>query len=198
MTPTYFLRLSKVWSILHHGSVGRIHNKVFFNPFIYFLDIFLLCFIIKFMFLSFSFFFWWSIKFPQQNINQSETRIGGFQLAGKLCANRQAYVVTWLNGLNYTMKLLTGTNAVFFRVPTRNRCCYSKPGSGQCTTRVTKIFSQLFQVWRIYSECLLGIVVAIPNRGWVNALLALLHLYFDFAMHHESLYCPFKKSKLNS
>ena len=25
--PKYFLRLCKVWSILHHMSVGRVHNK---------------------------------------------------------------------------------------------------------------------------------------------------------------------------
>ena len=36
----------------------------------------------KFVFLSFSFlFFWWSIKFPQQIINQSETRIGDKKLS---------------------------------------------------------------------------------------------------------------------
>ena len=27
MTPIYFLHLSKVWSILHHGSVGQVHKK---------------------------------------------------------------------------------------------------------------------------------------------------------------------------
>ena len=27
MTPIDFLRLSKVWIILHHGSVGRVHKK---------------------------------------------------------------------------------------------------------------------------------------------------------------------------
>ena len=27
MTPIYFLRFSKVWSILHHGSVGQVHKK---------------------------------------------------------------------------------------------------------------------------------------------------------------------------
>ena len=44
MAPIYFLRLSKVWSILHHGSVWHVHKKMFLNAFIYFSDIFLLFF----------------------------------------------------------------------------------------------------------------------------------------------------------
>ena len=72
--PIYFFRLSKLWSISHHGSVGRGHKKCYLMRSLFF--------IIKFVFLSFSFlFFWWSIKFSQQNINQSETRIGSFQLS---------------------------------------------------------------------------------------------------------------------
>ena len=55
-----------------------------------------------------------------------------------------------------------------------NSCCYSKPGSSQCTILVAKI-SQLFQVWHSYSECLLGITVSIPSQARVNALLGLLH-----------------------
>ena len=46
-TPIYFLRLSKVWSISHHGSVGRGHKKCYLLLFLFF--------IIKFVFLSFSF-----------------------------------------------------------------------------------------------------------------------------------------------
>ena len=56
-TPIYFLRLSKVWSILHHGSVGWVHKTMLLNVFMYFCGIFLLFFIIKFVFLSFSFLF---------------------------------------------------------------------------------------------------------------------------------------------
>ena len=33
-----------------------------------------------------------------------------------------------------------------FQVPTRNSCCYSKPGSRQCNAPVVTTFSQLFQV----------------------------------------------------
>ena len=44
------------------------------NAFHIFICNFLL-FIVKFEFLSLSFLFWWSIKFPQQNINQPEARI---------------------------------------------------------------------------------------------------------------------------
>ena len=47
-TPIYFLRLSKVWSISHHGSVGRGHKKCYLMLFLFF--------IIKFVFLSFFFF----------------------------------------------------------------------------------------------------------------------------------------------
>ena len=35
-------------------------------------------------FYNFHFSFWWSVKFPQHNINQSETWIGGFQLSVEL------------------------------------------------------------------------------------------------------------------
>ena len=37
-------------------------------------------------FYHFHFFFWWSIKFPQQHINQSETWIGGVQMSVELYA----------------------------------------------------------------------------------------------------------------
>ena len=47
--PIYFLRLSKVWSILHYGSVGRGHKKSYLMLFKFF--------IIKFVLLSFSFLF---------------------------------------------------------------------------------------------------------------------------------------------
>ena len=52
MTPIYFLRLSKVWSILHHGSVGWLHKRMLLNALLYFFGVFLLFFIIKFVFLS--------------------------------------------------------------------------------------------------------------------------------------------------
>ena len=48
--------------------------------FLYFLVFLLLFFIIKFVLLSFSF-LWVRIKFPQQNINQSETRTGDKKLS---------------------------------------------------------------------------------------------------------------------
>ena len=46
-TPTYFLRHSKLWNISHHGSVRRGHKKCYLILFLFF--------IIKFVFLSFSF-----------------------------------------------------------------------------------------------------------------------------------------------
>ena len=62
-----------------------------------------------------------------------------------------------------------------FWVPTRKSCCYSKTGSGQFSSRVAKDSWQLFQVWRSYSECLLGKAVAVLGQAWINALLGLLH-----------------------
>ena len=56
MVPMFFVRLCKVWRILHHVSVGRVIRKTFFNAFITLLWHVLLFFIIKFVFLSFSFF----------------------------------------------------------------------------------------------------------------------------------------------
>ena len=40
MIPIYFLQHSKVWSILHHGSVGQVHKKVLPNTFINLFGIF--------------------------------------------------------------------------------------------------------------------------------------------------------------
>ena len=57
MTPIYFIRLSKVWSVLHHGSVGRVHKKMLLYVFTYIFGIFLLFFVIRFVLLSFSFIF---------------------------------------------------------------------------------------------------------------------------------------------
>ena len=84
-----FFRLSKIWSMLHHGSVGQVQTKntticfhlLFLTSFFFF---FFLFFIIKLVLLSFSFLFWWSIKFPQQNINQLERRMGGPKLSVEL------------------------------------------------------------------------------------------------------------------
>ena len=44
----------------------------------------------KFVFLSFSLPFWWSIKIPQQNVNQSETGIGDNRFSVELY-RRQSY-----------------------------------------------------------------------------------------------------------
>ena len=70
----YFLRVSKVWSILHNRSVERFESKEFYYTFAYTLVEFFCCFSANHMcFYYFNFFFWWSIKSPQQNINQLET-----------------------------------------------------------------------------------------------------------------------------
>ena len=54
----YFLHISNVWSILHHGSVGRVQSKQCNSLFTYtFLAFFFLFFIKRIVFLSFSFLF---------------------------------------------------------------------------------------------------------------------------------------------
>ena len=71
----YFLRITKFSSMLHHGSVGRVHSK----EFLYLLGIFC-CFLLKKLYFHFFFFFfWWSIELPQQNINQPELMISNCQ-----------------------------------------------------------------------------------------------------------------------
>ena len=55
MTQIHFLRLSKVWSMLRHGSLWLVYKKMLINSFMYFFGIFLLFLITKFVFLSFSF-----------------------------------------------------------------------------------------------------------------------------------------------
>ena len=51
----YLLRLSKVWSMLHHGSAGRVQNKASYVMFFrYFSGSFSLFSIIKFVFSSLS------------------------------------------------------------------------------------------------------------------------------------------------
>ena len=83
-----FLRLSKVWNMFHHGSVSQVLKKnttVCFHL-LFWVVLLLLFFIIKFVFLSFLFLFWWSIKFPQLNINQSEAGFRGLKLSVELYA----------------------------------------------------------------------------------------------------------------
>ena len=46
MTPTYVLRLYKVWSIYYHGSMGRVHKELLLNAFMCFFSIFC-CFLSK-------------------------------------------------------------------------------------------------------------------------------------------------------
>ena len=63
----YFLRLSKVWSMLHNGSVG---NKKCCTMFSYTFFLHFCCFSpLNLCFCHFNFFFWWSIKCPQRNIS---------------------------------------------------------------------------------------------------------------------------------
>ena len=84
-----YLRITKVWSMLHHGSVGWVQGKeCSFFVHIYFFGIFLLflyqksCAVIIFIT-----FFLLLTKFLQQNINQSETEIGNKKLAVELHVN---------------------------------------------------------------------------------------------------------------
>ena len=62
ITPIYFIRLSKVWSMLHHGSVGRVQSKECYYVFTYtffafFFVVVVVVFPHKFVFFTFYFFF---------------------------------------------------------------------------------------------------------------------------------------------
>ena len=83
----YFLRISKISSMLHHGSVGQAHSKeCYFNFTCNFLTLFCYFSSKNLCFYRFHFLFWWSIKFPQQNINQSVTETGDKKLSLELYA----------------------------------------------------------------------------------------------------------------
>ena len=74
---SYFLRIPKAWSMLHHGLVGRefkVNNTTLCLHAISWH--FLLLFIKTFVFLSFSFLFLMKYQIPQQSNNQSENGIG--------------------------------------------------------------------------------------------------------------------------
>ena len=72
-TPIYFLRLSKVWSISHHGSVGRGHKKCYLMLFLFFITKFVF---LSFLFLSFflSFFFFDEVSNFRNRILTSQKR----------------------------------------------------------------------------------------------------------------------------
>ena len=78
----YFLRVSKVSSMYTTCQWGkfRVKNATFHITF--------LAFSKKLCFYQFHFLFWWSNKFSQQNINQSETGIGDKKLSVELCVKR--------------------------------------------------------------------------------------------------------------
>ena len=78
-----FSVLLKVWSMFT-SQQSEFAIKMLLFAFIYFFVIFLLFFIIKFVFLLFLFLLLWSIKFPLQNIDESETRIDGPKLSTEL------------------------------------------------------------------------------------------------------------------
>ena len=81
------LHHGSVGSMLHHGSVGQVHSKKCYFMFAYTFETVFCCFSSKNLcFYHFHFFFWWSIKFPQQNINQSETGTDDKKLSVELYA----------------------------------------------------------------------------------------------------------------
>ena len=93
----YFIRIFKVWSMSHHGSVGRVQSKECYIMFTYVLSA-IFVFHKKFLcFCHFHLLFRWSTKSPQQNINQSETENGDKKLSVKLCGNRQPIYIFFKN-----------------------------------------------------------------------------------------------------
>ena len=71
--------------MLHHGPVGRVQSKECYFMFTYILLAYVFVFHQKIcVFVFFIYFFGWSIKFPQQNINQSEIGTGDKKLSEEL------------------------------------------------------------------------------------------------------------------
>ena len=94
-TQLYFLCLSvspKVCSIIHQEYLGRIQNEKYFMSSSFFFN-FHFCVVFHHkicVFITFIYFFWWSIKFLEQNYNQSKIVSGTHWFFKKLG--------TWLFG----------------------------------------------------------------------------------------------------
>ena len=80
LSPLFSVPL-KVSVMLHYGSVRRVHSKQCYFIFSWH---FFVVFNQKICFYHFHFFSWWSVEFPQQNINQTETGIGDKNLSPDL------------------------------------------------------------------------------------------------------------------
>ena len=90
----YILRISKVSSILHHGSVGRVHSEECYFIFKYTYLTYFFCFSSKdSCFYYFHFFFWWTLEFPQQKVNQLKTEIGDKKLSVELYASVKYFLL---------------------------------------------------------------------------------------------------------
>ena len=73
---TYMLSVSLKFGVCYKtGQWGEFRVKNGTLRYIYFYGSFSLLFNKKFVFYHYHFLFWWSMKLPRQNINQSETRI---------------------------------------------------------------------------------------------------------------------------
>ena len=140
-TWIYYIKYKKVhmfhWQFLHIyifsvcGSVGWFQSKECYFIFVYTCWHFFLFSIKKFMFLSFSLFFWWSIKFPQQNINQWETGIGDKKLLVELY-------------LNYSTRpvILYGNHFFDFPIKSCNLSYVVSPNRETHLEKIFKIFSK--------------------------------------------------------
>ena len=84
-----YLRITKVWSMLHHESVGWVQGKEcsFFVHIYFFWHFFVVFTSKKLCSYHFHYFFLLRTKFLQQNINQSETEIGNKKLTVELYVN---------------------------------------------------------------------------------------------------------------
>ena len=82
----YFPCLSNVWRMLHHRLAGWVQNKGCHFMFTCAFLVFFSCFSsLNLCFYHFHFFFWLSIKFPQQSFNQSKLKIGAKEMSVELC-----------------------------------------------------------------------------------------------------------------
>ena len=139
----YFLRICKVWSMLHQGQWNEFRIKKAILCLYILFSLFFSFFIKKLCFYYFHFFSWWSIKFPQQNINQSETRIGDEKLSVELYVNidSQKQLFRFVqNNLKYAaLKFcFTFCFCFFIYIPEELHWCSIRPWLSNVSWRILK------------------------------------------------------------
>ena len=121
LSPIFSLFVSKIWSMLHQGSIGRVQSKEryfifmfhFFDIFVVFHQFFLF---FCYYFLFFFFFIFWLL---QQNTNLSETGIDHKKLSVELFAHECHF---WLCCHDYNILEVVTILLVFVFRKTERDC----------------------------------------------------------------------------